>query len=115
MSADQVWIDVLREACAASTQSQVAERIGYSAGAVSSVLAGTYNGNLERVRQAVEGALMASTVECPVIGEMPRQRCVEHQRTPFTPTNPARVQLYRACRAGCPHALGAAKSSKEAS
>lgn len=99
------WIEVLRAACAASSQSAVAARIGYSAGAVSAVLSGTYNGNLERVQQAVEGALMASTVDCPVIGDLPRQRCVEHQRTPFTPTNPMRVRLYHACRSGCAHSL----------
>lgn len=116
MSDAPAWIDVLRLACRApSTQAQIAERIGYSAGAVSSILAGTYKGNLDRVQQAVEGALMNSSVECPVIGDLPRQRCVEHQRTPFTPTNPSRVALYRACRGGCPHALIAGKPGKEAS
>lgn len=106
------WIEVLRAACQASTQTVVAERIGYSAGALSSVLAGSYKGNLDRVQQAVEGALMNSSVDCPVIGDLPRQRCIEHQRTPFTPTNPSRVALYRACRGGCVHSLiGKSKES----
>lgn len=99
------WLDMLRQACDAGTQTQIAERIGYSAGAISSVLSGTYKGNLDRVQQAVEGALMNSTVDCPVVGDLPRQRCIEHQRTPFTPTNPSRVALYRACRGGCAHSL----------
>lgn len=109
------WVTALREACAASSQLQVAARIGYSAAVVNAVLAGNYSGNLERVQRAVEGALMAMTVDCPVIGELPRQRCIEHQRTPFTATNPARVALYRACRGGCPHALTASKAVKEIS
>lgn len=99
------WLDVLAAACTAGTQAQIAERIGYSPGAVSAVLAGTYKGNLDRVQLAVEGALLNSVVDCPVIGELPRQRCIEHQRTPFTPTNPSRVALFRACRGGCPHSL----------
>ncbi len=111
MSDQPDWKEVLRTACDASSQAAVAAQIGYSSGAVCSVLAGSYRGNLARVRQAVEGALMAAVVECPVIGELPRQRCIEHQRTPFTPTNPARVALYRACRGGCVHALVSAKAS----
>lgn len=99
------WLDVLRAACASSSQTQIAERIGYSGGAVSAVLAGSYKGSLDRVQQAVEGALMNSTVDCPVIGDLKRERCIEHQRTPLITSNPSRVALYRACRNGCPHSL----------
>lgn len=102
---EPTWIELLRQACASSSQSAVAARIGYSAGALSAVLAGKYGGNLDRVQQAVEGALMDSVVDCPVIGELPRQKCMEHQRTPLMRTNPSRIALYRACRGGCPNSL----------
>lgn len=102
---DPNWIEVLREACRSSSQSAVASRIGYSASALSAVLSGTYAGNLERVQRAVEGALMNHSVDCPVVGDMPRQRCVEHQRAPKAATNPMRVALYHACRSGCPHSF----------
>jgi hypothetical protein len=48
--------------------------------------------------------LMGAVVECPVIGEIPRQRCIEHQRRAhrFAATNPMRVQLSKACRV-CPN------------
>jgi DNA-binding transcriptional regulator YdaS (Cro superfamily) len=99
------WIEVLRQACAASNQPTVARRLGYSTSVVNQVLKGAYKGDLRRVQRAVEGALMGSTVECPVVGQIPRQRCVEHQRAPFRITSPTAVQLYHACRGGCPNSL----------
>jgi hypothetical protein len=99
------WITVLRETCAAKTQAAVAEQIGYSATVVNQVLKGTYKGDLSRVKKAVEGALMGLTVECPVIGEMPRNRCLDYQRQGFAATNPLRVQLSRTCPT-CPHRSG---------
>lgn len=104
MSAE-LWLQVLRDACTSSTQGAVAQKIGYSAAVVSTVLSGTYRGDLQRVQLAVEGALMAATVDCPVVGDMPQQRCIEHQRTPFRSTNHMVVQIYHACRGGCPHSL----------
>jgi len=78
MTAD--WKVVLADACKQSSQSAVARRIGYSAAVVSQVLKGSYKGDEHRVQQAVEGALMGLTVDCPVIGEIPRNVCLEYQR-----------------------------------
>lgn len=96
------WIDAMRSACSSHTQADIAQRIGYSAAVVNQVLKGTYRGDLKRVQQAVEGALMALNVDCPVAGEMPRQRCAEYQRRGFALTNPMRVALSRACKT-CPN------------
>jgi DNA-binding transcriptional regulator YdaS (Cro superfamily) len=98
-------LEALRQACALSTQSAVAKRIGYSAQVVNQVLKGVYAGDVNRVERAIEGALLNASVECPVVGEIPQQRCVEHQRSPFRATNDAAVQLFHACRGGCPHSL----------
>lgn len=46
---------------------------------------------------------MHATVACPVAGELRMHHCLQNQRMPFAATNPQRVRLYRACRAGCPH------------
>lgn len=94
------WIDTLREACAVQGQKPVARIIGYSTTTISQVLSGTYKGETKRIQTAVEGALMGAVVECPVIGEIPRQRCIEHQRRKgrVVATNPMRVQLAQACR-----------------
>ncbi|WP_368565532.1 hypothetical protein [Pseudoxanthomonas sp. UTMC 1351] len=100
------WLDVLRAACQARKQSVVAAEIGYSATVVSQVLSGTYKGDSRAVQQKVEGALMGLTVECPVIGDLPRNRCLEYQRQPFASTNHMRVQFSRTCPT-CKHRRGA--------
>lgn len=99
------WIAILRAACTQRSQAAVARELGYTSPVVCQVLKGTYKGDVNRVQAAVEGALMQLQVDCPVLGLISRQRCVENQRRPFTPTNPMNVQLYRACRSGCPHSF----------
>ncbi len=99
------WIEMLDSACQTSTRAAVAKRIDYSPAVVTEVLKGTYRGDLTRVQRAVEGALMKTTVECPVVGEIQQQKCISHQRASFRATNPAAVQLYKACRSGCTHSL----------
>jgi transcriptional regulator with XRE-family HTH domain len=96
------WITVLREQCKRTSQAEVAKRLGYSAAVVNQVLKGTYKGDVNRVQQAVEGALMGMTVDCPVIGELARNRCLEYQRREFASTNPTRVTLSRTCPT-CPN------------
>lgn len=100
---DAPWIVELRDACkAARSQGVVAEKIGYSQSVVNQVLKGTYKGDLKSVQRAVEGALMGATVDCPILGDLPRQRCIENQRAGFRATNPLRVQLARTCPT-CPN------------
>ena len=96
------WVAALRDACLGMSQREVAALIGYSESVISQVINGKYRGDMRRVQAAVEGGLMGATVDCPVVGVIPRQRCMEPQPRPFPATNPTRVQLYRACRT-CPH------------
>ncbi len=100
---DPRWIAALREQCAASTQTAVAEKIGYSAAVVNQVLKGTYKGNLDAVEKAVRGAFLGETVNCPVLGELEANRCNEYQRQPYAASNKQRVMLYRACHKPCEH------------
>lgn len=79
------------------------KRIGYSRSAISNVIGGKYTGDLGRVEEMVRGALMALTVECPVLGEIGRDRCLQEQKEPFRATSRHRAQIYHACRGGCPH------------
>lgn len=97
------WIEALRAECERSSQATVARQIGYSPAVVNQVLKGTYKGDVSRVQAIVEGALLGATVNCPVVGELARNTCLDHQRAPFAATNATRVRLYRACRSGCPH------------
>lgn len=112
MSNNSAWLDLLRNAVSGASLRKVGERIGYSPAVVSTVLAGTYKGNLQAVQKAVEGALMGAVVDCPVIGELELQRCVEHQRATFRSTNPTAVQLHRTCPT-CQHNLSTGKAGKD--
>lgn len=100
---EPVWLSTLREQCRAHTQARVAELIGYSPAVVNQVLQGRYKGDTARVEKAVRGAFMGETCHCPVMGEIPVNQCMEIQKQPFASTNPQRVRLFRACRAGCPN------------
>jgi len=87
-------------------------RIGYSRSAISTVINNKYAGDLDRVAEMVRGALMAATVDCPVLGEIGRDRCLNEQNEPFRATSAYRAQLYHACRNGCPHARRKEKSDE---
>lgn len=98
------WVLALAEECdARKSQAKVARRIGYSPTTVNQVISRTYKGDLAAVEAAVRGAFLGERVDCPVLGPLPRDRCLNHQRQPLIATNPERVRLYRACRNGCPH------------
>ena len=104
---DNDWLEVLRAACKApnSSQRKVAERLGYSTSVINQVLSEKYNGDLKAVQTKVEGVFMGLSVNCPVVGDLPRNRCLEYQRRDFAATNHIRVQLARACPS-CKHFRG---------
>lgn len=89
--------EVLRQHRDAHGGKETAKAIGYSPTVVSQVLSGTYKGDIKAVQQKVEGALMGVMVDCPVIGELPRDRCLENQRMPATAANPLRTRFAKAC------------------
>ncbi|CUR45520.1 hypothetical protein BN2364_1079 [Alloalcanivorax xenomutans] len=108
------WVRVLADECDRSSQTKAAGRIGYSGPVINTVLARTYKGSYQAIEQAVKGALMNAKVWCPVAGELAAHQCSEYQRAPFTPTNPIRVRMFRACRAGCPHSRHTRRESDDA-
>jgi hypothetical protein len=97
------WIAALASACDKASQAKVAKRLGYSPATVSYVLQAKYPGDLAAVEQAVRGALMATNVDCPVVGELAADQCLAHQRAAYSAVNPQRIAFYRACRSGCPN------------
>lgn len=97
------WLDVLRAECERTSLAATAKLIGMSTSTISQVLNGKYLGRLDNVKARVEGALMAKTVDCPVLGTLPRHECLDHQKRKFAASNSQRVRLWRACREGCPH------------
>ncbi|MDT9701984.1 hypothetical protein, partial [Streptomyces sp. P17] len=86
-----------------SSQRAVAERLGRSAGLVSQVLRNKYPGNMALLEDAVRGAYLAATVECPALGTLPTDECQAWRKRArrFVNTNHLRVRMYHAC-ASCP-------------
>lgn len=99
------WIEALARECAATSQNAAAKRLGRSASLVSTVLRGSYRGDMAAVEERVRGVLMASTVDCPALGTIPTHECQDWQAKArrFNGVNALRVAMFRACRR-CPRA-----------
>ena len=97
------WIAVLARECTASSQSRVAKRLERSAAMISQVLRAKYPGDLRAIEDLVRGQLMAQTVTCPALGELPLHECRGWmaKARDFHNTNSLRIRMYRACRR-CP-------------
>ncbi len=98
------WVLALADACDASSQVAVARRITYSPPTVSQVISNTYRGDLARLEAAVSGIYLAATVDCPVLGEMARNVCLEWQERPYTDASALHIRMHRACKT-CPQRM----------
>jgi hypothetical protein len=97
------WVAVLADECDRTSQREVAKRVGYSASVIAQVITRTYAGSYPAVEARVRGALMGEEVECPVLGAVRKDRCMEEQRKGHTGSSAIRTRLYHACRGGCVH------------
>lgn len=95
------WLDILRKACAESSQSAVGKRLGLTGSTISQVLAGKYCASTDAVEERVRGVLMNKTVDCPQLGELSAKVCLDWQAKPFAATNPLRVRMFKSCKT-CP-------------
>lgn len=93
-------LGLLREAVAElGSQAKAARLLGYSSATISQVLAGQYKGALDGFLTRVEEVFGRSTVQCPILGDIPYPVCVDERRKPFTTANPHRVRMFQQCRA----------------
>ncbi|MDL2320745.1 helix-turn-helix domain-containing protein [Desulfosarcina sp. OttesenSCG-928-B08] len=91
-------MELLKAKVAELGQAPVARKLGYSPSAINQVLKGTYGGGLENLMRRVAETFGDQTVFCPVMGEIPLQRCAEERKKPFSATSPQRVRLFQACQ-----------------
>ena len=96
------WIAALAKACDGASQGKVAARLGISPAVVNQLLGNSYKGRTDRMETRIRGELMRETVVCPVLGDISRRDCLDHQRRKFSPTNLTRVRLFQTCPT-CPH------------
>lgn len=94
------WIMRLAQECAAGTQRQVAEQLGRSAGLISQVLRNKYPGDMASIEDAVRGAFMNATVQCPALGTLPTDECQQWRKKAKSGvrTNALRVRMISACQ-----------------
>ena len=54
------------------------------------------------IQPALHMATVAAGVGCPILGEISKRACLDHQGRKYSATNPLRVKLFRACKT-CPN------------
>ena len=91
-------MDLLRRMVTQHGQANVARRIKKSAAAVCSVLSGNYQGKPDNILRLIEEAYGSTTVICPLLGEITLGKCAANRALPHIIVNPARVELWTACR-----------------
>lgn len=96
------WVRALAEACDATSLRKTAATLSVSPAIVSLAICHKRE-KLDFIQSRAEGKLLAHLVTCPVLGSIGRNECLREQAAGFSAANPLRVQLYRACRNGCPY------------
>jgi hypothetical protein len=97
------WIEALARLATDTSATAAAKKIGYSSSLLSALFRGSYSGDFEKLEQKVRGVLMGVNVECPVLGEIGADQCLDEQGKKHVGTSAIRTSLYHACRNGCPH------------
>jgi hypothetical protein len=96
------WLDLLKNKVELLGRRQVEADTSMSKTTLSLVLNDKYPGNLSNIESQVIIAYTNTTVACPVLGDIAVKRCNTEQIKGFSPSNPQRIKLYKAC-ATCPH------------
>jgi len=98
------WVLALARECDRTNQTAAGARCGVNGSAVNGLLRNRYAASTHRMEQRIRGALLGATIECPALGELPRDQCQTWQTKAerFVDTSSQRARMYRACRA-CPH------------
>ena len=97
------WVAALAAECDRIGATEVGKRLGYTVAVISGVVLANYKGSYSKVEALVKGVYLGATVECPVLGEIERDRCEREQAFKHFGTSALRTRIYNACRSGCPN------------
>jgi hypothetical protein len=101
------WVLALATRATNTTLSGTAKQVKASPSAVSHVLSNSYGAGTSRIEQKVRGVLMKATVQCPILGEIGLDRCLDEQGRKFIGSSAIRTKLFHKCRGKgtpiCPH------------
>ena len=81
-----------------------ARLVGYSPATLSQVCHQKYFGNLARIETRVTGTLLGETLNCPVLGPMRRDVCLDWQAKPRSAASSLNIRMRAAC-AACPQSV----------
>lgn len=75
------WMLLLADACDASSQRQIAERLGRSSGYVNRLLFADYTGDLVEAEKIVRAHLQAEKIACPALAAaISQEQCLHYRR-----------------------------------
>lgn len=97
------WVAAIAAEADRTSEKEAASRMGYSPMVIYEVIRRRYGGSYANVEDAARASIMRAVIECPVLGAIDGSSCIKHQKAPYSSANPLRIQLFRACRHGCPH------------
>lgn len=98
------WIEALAREANRTTGAAAGKRCGFGGSTLSQICSNTYGAkDWSTIESRVRGALMNENVDCPVLGEIGRDHCLDEQKKKHVGTSQQRTALYHACRRGCPH------------
>lgn len=84
------------------SQAKAAAALSVSSPVVSQLLKDCYPGDVPTMEARIRGCFMSETVQCPVLGTLGRNHCLDNQKRPLAFTNPTRAALFQACKT-CPN------------
>jgi transcriptional regulator with XRE-family HTH domain len=97
------WLDELRRQINATSLTAVSKAMGVSKTTISQLANGKYGADTAKMQVLVESVYMGHTVTCPVLGEIPKHKCMAHQNTKHVGSQPNAIRLWKACRSDCPN------------
>ena len=106
------WVAALAAHIDAHGLKAAARRVGYSAATLSQVCHDKYSGNLAAVEARVTGTLLGERLDCPVMGPMRRDVCLDWQMKPRSAASSLNNRMRAAC-AACPQATPDILTSQE--
>lgn len=98
------WLEALRRDVAASSQREMARRLGVNVSIISQVVRGLYPFQPHSLQAAVERHLMDSHVDCPAVGRIPTRACRRWQIRKHPTMDPIGQRIMATCPT-CPNNL----------
>jgi len=97
------WVLTLAKKCDKLGLQETAKLVAVPDITLSRIIKNQFYGNSSKIQETIEGLFSDLVVECPVLGDIPYSKCIKQQRSEFSSANSVKIQLYKACRTGCPH------------